>query len=147
VEINKYRILSKSPGSRELEYQGENIRRGDEDMHWLRTTTGSAEPSGMSLICPSKLPTRRDISGFHGGEGSRFFCNVTQCSVAVGYRRFGGPVASVFRAARSFKKLISYRNTTRCQNPEDLDLYQYVDGVNLKCFLRFLKSPHFEYSQ
>jgi hypothetical protein len=49
---------------------------------------------------------------------------VTPCSVAVGYDHFGGPCCLHVQneAARSWERLVSYRNTKWCRNPEDLDL-------------------------
>jgi hypothetical protein len=51
------------------------------------------------------------------------FLFVTPCSVVVGYQRFSeGHAALKMEAARSSDTLVSYRNTTRRHNLEDLDL-------------------------
>jgi len=44
------------------------------------------------------------------------FWVVTPCSVVVGYQRFRGP------CCLHIKGVLSYHNTTRHHNPEDLDL-------------------------
>jgi hypothetical protein len=60
------------------------------------------------------------------------FWVVTQCSVAVGYQRFRSSCclhlhfALKMEAARTPEKFVSYHNTTRQQNPEELNLYLNV---------------------
>jgi len=48
------------------------------------------------------------------------FWVLTPCNVAVGYQRFGG--ACCLHLQGEVFTLVSYRNTTRRQNPEYLDL-------------------------
>jgi hypothetical protein len=50
----------------------------------------------------------------------KVFWFVTPCSIVVGYQSFGGPCC--FHLEGEPESLVSYRNTTRRQNPEDLDL-------------------------
>jgi hypothetical protein len=49
---------------------------------------------------------------------------VTLCIAAVGSQSFKGPccISLKMKTAKSSKTLISYRNTARRHNPEDLDL-------------------------
>jgi len=52
---------------------------------------------------------------------------VAPCSVEVGYQRIDGPCCLHLQVHFTLKKEAarSYRNTTRCHNPEDLDLNIY----------------------
>jgi hypothetical protein len=48
---------------------------------------------------------------------------VTPCSVVVGYQRFGRPSCLYLQGgSRSSETFVSYSNTTRHHNPEDLGL-------------------------
>jgi hypothetical protein len=50
------------------------------------------------------------------------FWVMTPCSVVVGQQRFRDPCCLDFQGAWSSETLLSYHNTTRRHNPEDLDL-------------------------